>query len=196
MVKFGKADQRKHRRVPVIVAGRYMLPDRQEFPCTTVDISAGGLLVQCEVPPYRGQRVVVYLNELGRVEGTATRVSKDSFALAITSTSLKRERIAANLTWLANSEDAEVQESRASVRIQPNVGRASLVLSTGKIVPVIVREFSLSGATIKTDLALQADARVTLGTRPAQVVRATESGYALHFLTPLSERELTPNTIF
>src|SRR6476661_245392 len=82
MIKAGKLDQRRHRRVPVVVTGRYMLPDRQEFSCKTIDISAGGLLVQCEVPPYRRQRVVVYLDQLGRVEGIATRVTKDSFAVS------------------------------------------------------------------------------------------------------------------
>ena len=78
-----------------------MLPDRTEFPCRTIDVSAGGLLIKCDVPPYRGQRVVVYLDEIGRVEGTATRVARGSFALSISSTSLKRERITAALTWLA-----------------------------------------------------------------------------------------------
>lgn len=176
--------------------GRYMLPNKQEFRCRTIDMSVGGLLIHCAVPPYRGQRVVVYLDELGRVEGTATRVTRDTFALSISSTSLKRERITAALTWLANSEELEMQESRASKRIEPLVKEATLTLGNGKSATIVIGEFSLSGLTIKTELALPTDSRVMIGRRPAQVVRAIDGGYALHFQTPLKDDELTPNMIF
>lgn len=173
-----------------------MLPDRQEFPCRTIDVSAGGLLIKCDAPPYRGQRVVVYLDEIGRVEGVATRVSRDSFALSISSTSLKRERITSALTWLANAEELDIADNRASKRIEPALKDATLTLGNGKCVAVVIREFSISGMTIKTDLALPTDTRVSIGRRSAQVVRATEDGYALHFQIPLDPEDLTRGMIF
>ena len=65
-----------------------------------------------------------------------------------------------------------------------------------KAFAIVIREFSISGMTIKTDLALPTDTRVSIGRRSAQVVRATEDGYALHFQVPLSAEDLTPNMIF
>ena len=173
-----------------------MLPNKQEFPCRTIDMSAGGLLIRCEAPPYRGQRVIVYLEEFGRVEGIATRVTGNSFALSILSTSLKRERITAALTWLVNSEESETHEGRASKRIAPFVKEAIITLRNGNTAIISILEFSLSGITIKTDLALPTDSRVAIGRRPAQVVRVIEGGYALHFQTPLKDDELTPTMIF
>lgn len=89
-----------------------------------------------------------------------------------------------------------MQESRASKRIEPLVKEATLTLGNGKSATIVIGEFSLSGLTIKTELALPTDSRVMIGRRPAQVVRAIDGGYALHFQTPLKDDELTPNMIF
>ena len=37
------ADRRRHQRVRVNLLGRYMLPDRREFPCQVVNMSPGGM---------------------------------------------------------------------------------------------------------------------------------------------------------
>ena len=39
------SDLRRHQRVKVALLGRYMLSDRQEYPCQTIDVSPGGALV-------------------------------------------------------------------------------------------------------------------------------------------------------
>ena len=36
-------ERRRHQRVKVDLLGRYMLPDRREFPCQVVDMSPGGI---------------------------------------------------------------------------------------------------------------------------------------------------------
>ncbi len=36
------AEQRRHQRVRTELLGRYMLSDRREYPCQTVDMSPGG----------------------------------------------------------------------------------------------------------------------------------------------------------
>ncbi|MFZ0374829.1 MAG: PilZ domain-containing protein, partial [Xanthobacteraceae bacterium] len=35
-------DRRRHQRVKVNLLGRYMLPDRREFPCQVINMSPGG----------------------------------------------------------------------------------------------------------------------------------------------------------
>ena len=36
-------DRRRHQRVKVNLLGRYMLSDRQEYPCQVVNMSPGGM---------------------------------------------------------------------------------------------------------------------------------------------------------
>ena len=55
-------DRRRHSRVKVTLLGRYMLADRREFPCQTIDMSPGGVLLFAPVKPGVGERVVVYLD--------------------------------------------------------------------------------------------------------------------------------------
>ncbi|RZK89277.1 MAG: PilZ domain-containing protein, partial [Methylobacterium sp.] len=43
------SDLRRHQRVPVSLLGRYMLSDRREYPCQTVDMSPGGVRLTCAV---------------------------------------------------------------------------------------------------------------------------------------------------
>ena len=54
--------------------------------------------VTCEV----GQRVVAYLDNLGRIEGIVVRPIDGGFAARITASAYKRERITNLLTWLTN----------------------------------------------------------------------------------------------
>ena len=63
------ADGACHQRVRVAVLGRYMLADRREYPCQTVDMSPGGVRLTCAVKGEVGERVVLYLEHIGRIEG-------------------------------------------------------------------------------------------------------------------------------
>ena len=99
----GKArDRRRHQRVKVTLLGRYMLRDRREFPCQTIDMSPGGVLLFAPVKAEVGERVVVYLDQIGRVEGLVARHVENGFALSISVPVMKREKLADQLTWLAN----------------------------------------------------------------------------------------------
>ena len=66
-------ERRRHQRMKVVLLGRYMLPNRMEYPCQTTDISPGGLHMVAPAKPTVGDRVIVYLEHLGRIEGTAVR---------------------------------------------------------------------------------------------------------------------------
>ena len=69
-------ERRRHQRVRVAVLGRYMLANRQEFPCQTVDMSPGGVAL---IAPVRGglkERVICYVDQIGRIEGTVAPCSR------------------------------------------------------------------------------------------------------------------------
>ena len=87
-------ERRRHNRVPVSLLGRYMLASRQEYPCQTVDLSPGGGLVVAPVRGAIGERVIVYLEHIGRVEGEITRHTPHGFAFSIAAAMRKRDKIA------------------------------------------------------------------------------------------------------
>ena len=95
-------ERRRFQRVKVNLLGRYMLADRREFPCQVVNMSPGGMAVFAPVLPQFGERVIAYIDHVGRLEGVCTRHFENGFASTIGATSRKRDKLAAQLTWLAN----------------------------------------------------------------------------------------------
>src|SRR5688572_1851598 len=111
------AERRRHQRVRVALLGRYMLPNRQEYPCQTVDMSPGGVLLVAPVQAAIGERVVVYLEHISRIEGKVARHVPQGFAMSISATLRKRDKIANQLTWLANRDALGLPEDRGHERI-------------------------------------------------------------------------------
>lgn len=184
------SDRRRHRRLPVKLQGRYMLADKSEHDCVTIDISPGGLMLKAGPCPYRGQRVVVYLQELGRIEGLATRIFRGGFAMSISVTSRKREKLVSSLTWLGNCEELDMPDPRRSERIIPAQPVTVLILGNGNAHAASIEDFSTTGASVRTNLELTIGNMVVVGKRAARVARATESGFAVEFMVPLGLHEL------
>ena len=67
-------ERRRFQRVKVHLLGRYMLPDRREFPCQIINMSPGGLALLAPGVGNVGDRVIAYLDHIGRVEGKITRI--------------------------------------------------------------------------------------------------------------------------
>jgi hypothetical protein len=99
-----EADKRNAMRHHLRLPGRYMLVDRTEWECETVDISLNGVMLVGSARPYVGQIVVVYLKELGRLEGTVARLRATEFALEFRATERKREQLAIALAKIAEGE--------------------------------------------------------------------------------------------
>src|ERR1700691_5328440 len=118
-------DRRRHQRVKVNLLGRYMLPDRREFPCQVINMSPGGMALIAPVGGAAGERVIAYVDHLGRLEGQIARLFQNGFAMTISATARKRDKLAAQLTWLANRHILGLPEDRRHGRIVPRnpVGR-------------------------------------------------------------------------
>src|SRR6476620_5731283 len=95
-------ERRRFQRVRVNLLGRYMLADRREFPCQVVNMSPGGMALVAPVMAQLGERVIAYIDHVGRLEGICTRHLENGFASTIGATARKRDKLAAQLTWLAN----------------------------------------------------------------------------------------------
>jgi hypothetical protein len=174
-------EQRRFQRVRVNLLGRYMLADRREFPCQVLDMSPGGMAVIGPVSGVAGERVVAYIDHVGRLEGTIVRVLPNGFAMSIAATPRKRDKLAAQLTWLANRQILGLPEDRRHDRIVPRNPRSTMVLSDGTAVLCRIIDMSLSGAAVASDQLPDVGTLITLGKTPSRVVRHIENGFAVEF---------------
>lgn len=182
----GAADARRHQRVRVAVLGRYMLADRREYPCQTMDMSPGGVRLACAVVGEVGERVVLYLEQIGRIEGVVVRHCADGFAAQLNATPRKRDRIASQLTWLANREILGLPEGRSHERLVPTQTAVTLRVEGGREIAARLVDISMSGVAIASPVELPLGAAVTVGSTPGRLVRYFEGGFGVQFLLPLS----------
>ena len=176
-------ERRRHQRVKVNLLGRYMLADRREYPCQVIDMSPGGMAVVAPVAGIPGERVIAYVDHLGRLEGKIARLLDNGFAMTISATSRKRDKLAAQLTWLANRQILNLPEDRRHGRFTPRNTMARLILPNGTNVTCRVIDLSASGAAIAIapDLRPAVGAAVTVGKTMGRVVRHIEDGFAVEF---------------
>ena len=69
-------DRRRFKRVNISLLGRYMRENKQEYPCQIVNMSAGGTAVRASIAGDMGERIVIYLDILGRIEGDIVRLKE------------------------------------------------------------------------------------------------------------------------
>ena len=100
----GIGERRQFRRLRVNLAGRYMLADGCEYACRIRDVSAGGLALIAPAPGSLGERVIAYINDIGRLEGVVVRTFSTGFAMIFAATEHRRHRIAARLIRLAHQQ--------------------------------------------------------------------------------------------
>src|SRR6202140_4835621 len=144
-------DRRRHQRVKVNLLGRYMLADRREFPCQVVNMSPGGMALIAPVGGAPGERIIAYVDHLGRLEGHVARIFQNGFAMTIGATARKRDKLAAQLTWLANRNILGLPEDRRHGRIVPRNPVGRLIMPNGVNLTCRIIDVSQSGAGIATD---------------------------------------------
>ena len=175
-------ERRRFQRVRVNLLGRYMLADRREYPCQVVDMSPGGMALNAPVSGDRDERVIAYIDQIDRLEGVIARDLEHGFAMTIAATWRKRDKLAAQLTWLANRHILNLPEDRRHGRFSPKNPSAMLILPNGINVGCRVIDLSLSGAAIATDQRPAIGALVMLGRAQARVVRHLDDGFAIEFV--------------
>jgi hypothetical protein len=174
-------ERRRFQRVDVNLLGRYMLADRQEYPCQVVDMSPGGMALIAPVSAQIGERVIAYIDHVGRLEGVAARLFANGFAMTIAATLRKRDKLAAQLTWLANRHLLAQPEDRRHGRFAPKNPMTMLVLPNGVNIGCRLIDLSLSGAGIATQQRPPIGALVTIGKVQGRVVRHLDEGFAVEF---------------
>src|SRR3984885_5027048 len=124
-------ENRRYQRVKVDLLGRYMLEDRREFPCQVVDMSPGGMAVIAPQCGRLGERVVAYIDHIGRLEGLIARIFPSGFTMTIAASSRKRDKLAAQLTWIANRDILNLPEDRRHQRVNSRDQTTRLLMENG-----------------------------------------------------------------
>jgi len=171
----------RFQRVKVSVLGRYMLADRREFPCQILEMSPGDAVVVAPVPGSEGERVIAYVDHIGRIEGEVKSRVDGGFVMDVVASGRKRDKMAAQLTWLANKDVLNLPEDRRHERVVPDNRHSTVVLEDGRRYNCKIIDISLSGAAIEIAVRPAMGTPITLGRMRARVVRHFPDGIAVEF---------------
>jgi hypothetical protein len=185
-----RPERRRHQRAKVTLRGRYMLADRREYVCQSIDISAGGIAILGAIKGGIGERVVAYFDKIGRVEGMVVRHFDKCFVIELSASALKRERLDLRIGWIVKREAGLVSDGRRHERVPLYKWRTNLRTADGQDNIAHIVDLSISGAAINVNAAPPLGSNVTIGDRPAVVVRHFPGGVAVIFKEPLADRDL------
>ena len=175
-------DRRRHQRVKVNLLGRYMLADRREFPCQVINMSPGGMALVAPVVRQRRASASLPMSITSAGSKAKSRESfENGFAMTISATARKRDKLAAQLTWLANRHILGLPEDRRHGRIVPRNPVGRLILPNGVNLTCRIIDVSESGAGIASKERPPIGTLVTLGKVQGRVVRHLEDGFAIEF---------------
>jgi hypothetical protein len=146
-------------------------------------MSPGDMYVICKGRPRSSERVVAYIDHLGRVEGNALTLDARGFTMSINATDRKREKLAAQLTWLANKHELGLPEDRRHDRLSPRTVVSELTMEDGTVYSCRIMDLSLSGAALDMETRPSLGTPVRLGNMRGRVVRHFSEGVAIEFLS-------------
>jgi hypothetical protein len=101
--------------------------------------------------------------------------------MTISATPRKRDKLAAQLTWLANRELLGTVDDRRHGRMTPRNSAGRLTLPSGNSLSVRVIDVSQSGCAIATEHRPGIGTQVTIGKTAGRVVRHLEDGFAIEY---------------
>lgn len=180
-VQISADERRRFQRVKINLLGRYMLPGQREFPCKVIDMSPGGLTLHAPDVGNVGDLVIVYLDQIGRIEGKISRTVYGGFAMTVRGTARKRSKLADQLTWLASRDILDLPEDRLHGRVALRNPIAVLTLEDGSKMTCRIIDLSVSGAAIVAERLPSLESLVMLGNVQSRVVRYLEGGFAVQF---------------
>jgi hypothetical protein len=170
-----------------------MLADGREGRCRIIDMSPGGVALAGLIHALPRERVIVYADHLGRLEGAAVRARDDGFAMTIVASQRKRDKLAAQLTWLANRKLLGDDHTRRHERTAPVDPRSMLMIPYRASIPCAVIDMSVSGAAIACTTKPPVGMLVTIGRVQSRVVRHLDIGFVVEFTRLRDPRLLEMN---
>ena len=180
-----EVERRRYGRVAVALRGRYMLSDGKEYDCQIVDVSPVGFAIRGPLAGDLGERVIAYVQELGRIEGVIVRRAADDewFALDLRVPSSRMHKLAKKIDWLVRQQAGEATERRRFERFdyEEELEQTTLRLSDGREFVAGLIDMSTGGAALEVDVTPPIGAPVTVGKQRSHVSRHFPGGIAVTF---------------
>ena len=176
-------EERKFNRVTISVQARFMRADHSEHDCIVDSMSPFDAVLSGGSRPEAGERIVAYVDYIGRIEGKVIEVGIRSFTISLNATERKRDKLSAQLTWLANKHELALPEDRRHERVSPSNPVSEIRLDDGRRYPCRIIDLSVSGAAVEIDVRPAFGTMVILGNMRGRVVRHFQEGIAMEFMT-------------
>ena len=109
------------------------------------------------------------------------RVTPTGFSMTVEASARKRDKLADQLTWLANRHILGLPEDRRHERVIPTNPFTTVTMPTGDKLPVRVIDISLSGAAIAGASGVKLGDVVQVSRTMGRVVRMLDKGFAVEF---------------
>ncbi len=182
VAKRAERERRRHRRIQVKIAGRFLDEGGHEHAFSTFNISCSGAFILSAQRPAIGAEVVCYFDELGRVPANVVRRTSEGFAALFNVSPFKRNKLADRLIWIINRDPLGLQEERDTPRYAAG-GPALVTRADGRQIQCRAIDISLTGAGFETDgPAPDIGEVVSVGNLRGEVVRRTPNGFGIRFL--------------
>ncbi len=176
-------EKRRHRRIAIPLVVKMLLEDGSEVEGIVRDISAGGAALLSATTPEPGSTIIIYIQDVGRMESKVIRAHPHGFAVDFECSRTKRERVADKLTWIANK--ARLGLSEEGLSLDGVKGQdADLVMSTGVSMACRIIGLSLNGASLQIAPKPTIGAEVTLGKMRGTVTHHLPEGIGIEFTGP------------
>lgn len=177
-------DQRRYKRVSLLLLARYMRENKSEFPCRLSSISVSGAEVSSSELPTEGEHLVIYSEHLGGLDCIVQRVTPTGFTVAYRITRRRQQKLAAQLTWLLNQHEIGSTEQRRVGHDRINLGRRpiTVTLADGTTIKCGAIDVSVSGAGLASDVRPEIGSEVKVGKLRARVARHHDRGFGVEFL--------------
>lgn len=182
------------RQISRILFGRFMLPDTSEHSCQVSELSVEGAIFSSNLAPPRGLPIVAYIETIGRVVGVSGDATDGGFKVNFTLAGNKRERLASRLASLRGTPEEE-SEARRAPRYTLSGSSSQLSLPDGRLYACEVLDISLTGASVKTEILPSLGTCIVLGKMRGRIVRYTDQGIAIEFVSPLDQASLAKHIV-
>ncbi|MBL1420469.1 MAG: PilZ domain-containing protein [Alphaproteobacteria bacterium] len=172
----------KFRSVDVNLPGRFMRADRSEYECLAYIMSAGEVSIQTPNGVAKDERIVAYLETVGRLAGQVTEITERGFVMSIVAPSRHRDKLADKLTWVHNLNKSAINDDRDQKRFTPIYDKCEISVVTGEVYQCRLIDMSVGGMAVNVDLKAPVGSLVQFEDASAVVVRNFQGGIALEFV--------------
>jgi hypothetical protein len=176
-------------RIVANIPGRYSLADlrnsrgeRRVFACRAVSLSCRSIALAAPVKGKVGDRVIVHIDRLGKLEGPIDRLLEHGFVMNIAATPEERANLATKIVWLNSHKNHDVADRRGEKRSIPANPHSKMILPDGRVENCLVLDVSVSGVAVSADTVPEIGTVIAIGSVVGRVVRHFDDGFAIQFV--------------